>query len=56
VAGVAAWMVAFRAEVRTVAPDVERVSVRAATALVADALRAAGFYSACDDIEAGLRR
>jgi hypothetical protein len=56
VAGVAAWMVAFRAEVRTVAPDVERTSVRAATGLVADALRAAGFYSACDDFEAGLRR
>jgi hypothetical protein len=56
VTAVAAWMVAFRAEVRTVAPDVERVSVRAATALVADALRAVGFYSACDDFEAGLRR
>lgn len=56
VAGVAAWMVAFRAEVRKVAPDVEAVSVRAATALVADALRAAGFYAACDDFEAGLRR
>lgn len=56
VAAVAAWMVAFRAEVRTVAPDIERTSVRAATGLVADALRAAGFYSACDDFEAGLRR
>jgi hypothetical protein len=55
VASVAAWMTAFREAARTVAPDVESTSVRAATALVADALRGAGFYAACDEIEAGLR-
>jgi hypothetical protein len=53
---VAAWMTTFRGKVRDVAPDVETVSVRALTALVADALRDAGFYAACDELEAGLRR
>ena len=56
VAAVAAWMGAFRAEAREVAPDVDRVSVRAVTALVADALREAGFYAACEEVEAGPRR
>jgi hypothetical protein len=56
VAAVAAWMTAFRAAARAVTPDLERTSVRAVTALVADALRDAGFYTACDDTEAGLRR
>ena len=56
VAAVAAWLTAFREEARAVAPDVERVSVRALTALVADALRDIGFYTACDEIEAGLKR
>jgi hypothetical protein len=56
VAAVAAWMVALREAVREVAPDIEKTSVRSATALVADALRDAGFYTACDEIEAGLRR
>jgi hypothetical protein len=55
VAAVAAWLTAFREEARAVAPDVERVSVRALTALVADALRDIGFYTACDEIEAGLK-
>jgi hypothetical protein len=56
VTAVAAWMTTFRGKVRDVAPDVETVSVRALTALVADALRDAGFYAACDELEAGLRR
>jgi hypothetical protein len=56
VPAVAAWMIAFREAVRDAAPDVERTSLRATTALMADALRDAGFYAACDEIEAGLRR
>jgi hypothetical protein len=56
VTAVAAWLTAFRAEAREVAPDIERVSVRAVTALVADALREAGFYAACDEVEAGILR
>jgi len=56
VAGVAAWLTTFRAEAREVAPDIEQVSVRAVTALVADALREAGFYTACDKVEAGILR
>jgi hypothetical protein len=56
VGAVAAWMTAFRAAAREVAPDVERTSVRAATSLMSDALRDAGFYTACDEVEAGLRR
>ena len=56
VAGVAAWLTAFRSEARAVAPDIEQVSVRAVTALVADALREAGFYTACDEVEAGILR
>jgi hypothetical protein len=56
VAAVAAWMVALREGVREVAPDAEKTSVRALTALVADALRDAGFYAACDEVEAGIRR
>jgi hypothetical protein len=54
VAAIAAWMTAFRSAARELAPDVERTSVRAATAIVADALRDAGFYRACDEAEAGL--
>jgi hypothetical protein len=56
VAAVAAWMVALREGVRGIVPDVEEASVRAATALMADALRDAGFYTACDEVEAGIRR
>jgi hypothetical protein len=56
VTAVAAWMTTFRGKVRDVAPEVETVSMRALTALVADALRDAGFYAACDELEAGLRR
>ena len=56
VPAVAAWMIALREAVREVAPDIEKTSVRLATALVADALRDAGFYTACDEVEAGLRR
>jgi hypothetical protein len=56
VAGVAAWLTAFRAEAREVAPDIEQVSVRAVTGLVADALGEAGFYTACDEVEAGILR
>jgi hypothetical protein len=56
VTAVAAWMTALRAEARRVAPDTERASVRALTVLVADALRDAGFYAACDELEAVPRR
>ena len=55
VLAVAAWMVAFRVEVRKVAPSVETPSVRAATSMMADALRAAGFYAAFDEAEAASR-
>jgi hypothetical protein len=56
VAAVAAWMVALREAVREIAPDIEKASVRSATALMGDALRDAGFYAACDEVEAGIRR
>jgi hypothetical protein len=48
------WMAAFRKAAGKVAPDVGADSVRASTALVADALRAVGFYAAFDDAEAAL--
>jgi hypothetical protein len=48
-------MMTFRAAVREMAPEVEPASVRAATTMVADALREVGFYAACDDFE-GLAR
>ena len=54
VRAVAAWMLAYRAAARELAPEATRTSVRAATAMVADALRDAGFYTACDELEAGL--
>jgi hypothetical protein len=56
VTSLAAWLVALRAAAREVAPPVESRSVRDATSLVADALADAGFYAACDEFEAGLRR
>jgi hypothetical protein len=56
VAAVAAWLIAVRQAVRELAPGAELMSVRAATALMADALRDAGFYAACDELEAGRRR
>jgi hypothetical protein len=49
-------MTSFRGKVREVAPDAESASMRALTALVADALRDAGFYTACDELEAVPRR
>jgi len=52
---VATWLVVFRRAVQAVAPDGSLQSVRASTALMADALRAAGFYAACDEAEAGFR-
>jgi hypothetical protein len=51
VADLATWMMAFRAAARKVAPDLRRDSVRAATALMADALREIGFYAECDTAE-----
>jgi hypothetical protein len=48
-------MTAYRAAARKIAPEVVASSVRAATATVADALREAGFYTACDELEAGRR-
>jgi hypothetical protein len=53
VRAVAAWMVAYRKAVSAQVPGSTATSVRAATAMVADALRDAGFYSACDEFEAG---
>jgi hypothetical protein len=55
VRAVAAWMTAYRAAARKIAPEVAAASVRAATATVADALRESGFYAACDELEAGRR-
>ena len=52
VTAVAAWMTSFRGKAREVSPDAESASMRALTALVADALRDAGFYAACDEHEA----
>jgi hypothetical protein len=56
VAAVAAWLTALRGGAREVAPEIEDKSVRSLTALVADALSAAGFYAACDEFEARRRR
>ena len=53
VRAVAAWMVAYRNAVGAQVPGGAATSVRAATAMVADALRATGFYTACDEFEAG---
>jgi len=53
VRALAAWMLAYRAAARELAPEATRTSVRAATAMVADALRDVGFYTACDEIEGG---
>ena len=55
VGDVARWMAVFRRAARRVAPGAEGHSVRASTALMADALRAVGFYSAFDEVEASLR-
>lgn len=52
---VARWMAAFRRAAHGIAPDAAGPSVRASTALMADALRAVGFYSAFDEAEAALR-
>jgi len=52
---VARWMASFRRAARRVAPDAAGHSVRASTALMADALRAVGFYSAFDEAESALR-
>jgi hypothetical protein len=45
----AAWMAEFRRSARRIVPEAASVSVRACTNLMADALRAAGFYTACDE-------
>ncbi len=50
----AVWMAAFRQAARRTAHQAGGVSVRACTALMADALRAAGFYAASDEAEAAL--
>jgi hypothetical protein len=55
VRAVAAWMVAYRAAARELDPALERTSIRAATAMLADALRGAGFYTACDEEEGVVR-
>lgn len=52
VRAVAAWMVAYRKAVSAQVPGGAAPSVRVATAMVADALRATGFYTACDEFEA----
>jgi hypothetical protein len=55
VEAVAAWMVAFRHAVRVASPATEIPSMRSATAMMADALRDAGFYAAFDALEAAGR-
>ena len=50
---VADWMVEFRRAAAEVAPEVRTTSLRACTSLMADALRQAGFYVACDAAEGG---
>jgi hypothetical protein len=52
---VAAWMTAFRSAARDRNPEVLGTSVRGCTSLMADALREAGFYAACDEAEVGRR-
>ncbi len=56
VPAVAAWLTSLRGAAREVAPEIEKKSMRSVTALVSDALSDAGFYTACDEFEAGLRR
>jgi hypothetical protein len=51
---VAEWMVSFRRASAEVAPEVRGTTLRACTALMADALREAGFYAACDAAEGTL--
>ena len=51
VRAVGAWMTAYRKAARQLAPEMTATSVRALTATVADALRDAGFYQACDEFE-----
>lgn len=51
VMAIAAWMVAFRGAAHALAPELEPASVRAATTMMADALREVGFYAACDTVE-----
>jgi hypothetical protein len=51
---VATWMAAFRKAADRAVPGASADSVRASTALMADALRAAGFYRAFEDAEAAL--
>ncbi|HXY38198.1 MAG TPA: hypothetical protein VEQ10_00925 [Vicinamibacteria bacterium] len=52
VQAVAAWISAFRQAAGQVAPEVEATTIRACTSLMADALRDAGFYTACDAADA----
>jgi hypothetical protein len=54
VRALAAWMAAFRLAARQNSPEAASLSVRACTNLMADALRAAGFYAACDEAGADL--
>jgi hypothetical protein len=49
VGDVAVWMAEFRRSARRVVPEAAAVSVRVCTTLMADALNAAGFYTACDE-------
>jgi hypothetical protein len=51
---VATWMAAFRKAADRAVPGASADSVRVSTALMADALRAAGFYRAFEDAEAAL--
>ncbi|HEX9185686.1 MAG TPA: hypothetical protein VGB87_01355 [Vicinamibacteria bacterium] len=51
---VAMWLAVFRKAAADVAPEAAQDRVRDCTALMADALRAAGFYTAFEDAEAAL--
>jgi hypothetical protein len=52
VRGLALWMADFRRAARGKSREAASVSVRACTNLMADALRSAGFYTACDEVGA----
>ena len=51
VAAVAVWMAAFIEATRASVPELGEIDVRKATHLMADALEAAGFYDAFQDLE-----
>ena len=53
VTSVASWMMTYVDAAERVAPDMEKVDVREATRLMADALEQSGFYDACREVARG---